>query len=65
MAPIFEPAAPELEPEVRLVRVSSDAAPELLQAFRHQAIPTLMLIRHGREASVAGVDSEHADRIKA
>ena len=56
MAPIFEPALPQLEPEVRLVRVGSDAAPELLQAFRHQAIPTLMLIRHGREASVAGVD---------
>jgi hypothetical protein len=36
MAPIFEQAATELEPEVRLVKVDSDAAPELLQRFSIQ-----------------------------
>lgn len=75
MAPIFEQAASRLEPEVRLVRVNSDAAPELLQRFGIQAIPTLMLIRHGREiARQSGVmplprllawTREHADGIKA
>ncbi|WP_425304827.1 thioredoxin family protein [Bradyrhizobium erythrophlei] len=49
MAPTFEQAAPQLEPEVRLVKVNSDAAPELLQRSGIQAIPTLMLVHHGRE----------------
>jgi thioredoxin 2 len=59
MAPIFEPALPQLEPEVRLVRVGSDAAPELLQAFRHQAIPTLMLIRQGGLGCWRGLGRPH------
>jgi thioredoxin 2 len=49
MAPIFERAATELEPDVRLVKVDSDAVPELLQRFSIQAIPTLMLMHHDRE----------------
>jgi thioredoxin 2 len=49
MAPIFEQAAAELEPEVRSIKVDSDATPELLQRFSIQSIPTLMLVRHGRE----------------
>ena len=49
MAPIFEQAATELEPEVRLLKVDSDAVPELLQRFSIQSIPTLMLVHHGRE----------------
>jgi thioredoxin 2 len=75
MAPIFEKAATELEPDVRLVKVDSDAAPELLQRFGIQAIPTLMLVHHGRElARKPGVMSlpqlltwtrEHVDGVKA
>ena len=49
MAPVFEQAAAELEPEVRLIKVDSDAAPELLQRYGIQNIPTLMLVHHGRE----------------
>jgi thioredoxin 2 len=49
MAPIFEQATAQLEPEVRLVKVDSDATPELLQRFSIQGIPTLMLIHRGRE----------------
>ena len=49
MAPVFEQAAAELEPEVRLIKVDSDAAPELLQRCGIQSIPTLMLLHHGRE----------------
>jgi thioredoxin 2 len=40
MAPIFEQAATKLEPDVRLIKVNSDAAPELLQRFSIQGIPT-------------------------
>jgi thioredoxin 2 len=56
MTPIFEQAAAELEPEVRLVRVDADAAPELLQRFSIPSIPTLMLVHRDRElARRAGV----------
>jgi thioredoxin 2 len=49
MAPIFEQAAKELEPEVRPVKVDSDAVQELLQRYSIQSIPTLMIVHHGRE----------------
>ena len=49
MAPVFEKAAGQLEPEVRLVKVDSDAAPLLSARFAVRAIPTLLLIRRGRE----------------
>jgi thioredoxin 2 len=48
MAPIFEQAPTELEPDVRPVKVDSDAVPELLQRFSIQSIPTLMLVHRGR-----------------
>ena len=51
MAPIFEQAATQLEPEVRLGKGGSDAGPELLQRFSIQSIPTLMLVHHGREVA--------------
>ena len=51
MAPIFEQAAAELEPDVRLIKVDSDAAPELLQRFSIQSIPTLMIVHRGREVA--------------
>ena len=75
MAPIFEQAATELEPEVRLVKVDSDAVPELLQRFSIQSIPTLLLVHHGREiARKSGLmplpqllawTREHIDGVKA
>jgi thioredoxin 2 len=34
---------------VRLIKVDSDAVPELLQRFSIQGIPTLILVHHGRE----------------
>jgi thioredoxin 2 len=49
MAPIFEQAATQLEPDLRLVKVDSDAAQELLRRFSISSIPTLMLVHHDRE----------------
>lgn len=49
MAPVFEQAVVELEPQVRLIKVDSDAVPELLQRYGIQSIPTLMLVHHGQE----------------
>jgi thioredoxin 2 len=60
---------------VRLIKVDSDAVPELLQRFSIQSIPTLMLVHRGREiARKSGVlplpqllawTREHADGVKA
>jgi thioredoxin 2 len=49
MAPEFERAAGELEPEMRLVKINIDEEPAVAQRFGVQSIPTLLLARHGRE----------------
>ena len=49
MAPVFEAAAGEFEPRLRFAKVDSDAEPELSARFQIRSIPTLVLIRKGRE----------------
>ncbi|MCW2238439.1 thioredoxin TrxC [Azospirillum canadense] len=49
MAPVFEKAAGELEPHVRLAKVDTEASPDLAARFGVQSIPTLVLVHHGRE----------------
>lgn len=48
MAPQFSAAAVQL-PEVRFVKVDSDAAPLASQQFGIRSIPTLILFSNGRE----------------
>lgn len=49
MAPVFEQAAGELEPHVRLAKVDTEASPDLAARFGVRSIPTLVLVHHGRE----------------
>jgi thioredoxin 2 len=49
MAPMFERAAGELEPYVRLLKLNSDAAPAASSRLSITGIPTLLLMRGGRE----------------
>ena len=49
MAPAFEQAAQRLEPAVRLVKVNTEQEQMLGAQFGIRSIPTLLLIRHGRE----------------
>ncbi len=49
MAPHFERAAAQLEPQVRLAKVDTQAEPTLGQRYNIRSIPTLMLLRQGRE----------------
>jgi len=49
MAPMFERAAHELEPRVRLLKLNSDNAPALSSRLNISGIPTLLLMRGGRE----------------
>jgi thioredoxin 2 len=47
MAPQFVAAAKELEPEVRLLKLNSDAEPAAANALGVSSIPALLLIRDG------------------
>ncbi|PDT91137.1 thiol reductase thioredoxin [Bradyrhizobium sp. Y36] len=49
MAPMFERAAQQLEPGVRLLKLNSDSAPALSSRLHISGIPTLLLMRGGRE----------------
>lgn len=49
MAPQFEAAAAQLEPQVRLAKVDTEAQPALGTRFGIRSIPTLVLFRQGRE----------------
>lgn len=48
-APVFEQAARELEPLVRLAKLDTEAEPELAARWNIRSIPTLLLYRGGRE----------------
>jgi thioredoxin 2 len=55
MAPAYAQAAEALEPEVRVAKVDSDAAPALAQRFAIRSIPTMILIHRDRElARISG-----------
>lgn len=49
MAPVFEAAAAEFEPKMRLAKVDTEAEPGLAARWHIQAIPTLVVFRGGRE----------------
>ena len=49
MAPMFERAAQQLEPGVRLLKLNSDKAPSVSSRLGISGIPTLLLMRNGRE----------------
>ena len=49
MAPAYAAAARELEPQFRLLKVDTEAAPMLSQRYQIRSIPTLMLLSAGRE----------------
>jgi thioredoxin 2 len=49
MAPMFERAAQELEPGVRLLKLNADTAPSVSTRLGISGIPTLLLMQGGRE----------------
>ena len=56
MAPMFEAAAGELEPQVRLLKLNADEAPGVAAELNVSGIPALLLLRGGRVvARSAGV----------
>lgn len=51
MAPAFEQAAAQLEPQVRLAKVDTEAVPSLGARYNIRSIPTLALFVGGREVA--------------
>ena len=51
MAPAFAQAAGKLEPQMRLLKLDTEAVPEIAQRYRIQSIPTLILFKGGREVA--------------
>ena len=49
MAPAYEQAAASLEPNVRVVKVNTEASPSLGARFNIRSIPTLALFKNGKE----------------
>ncbi|MBV9913895.1 MAG: thioredoxin TrxC [Sinobacteraceae bacterium] len=49
MAPHYAEAARELEPTVRLVKLNTEAEPELASRYAIRSIPTLMAFKAGKE----------------
>jgi thioredoxin 2 len=51
MAPAFTQAAREMEPEIRLVKVDTEAEQALAGQYGIRSIPTLVLFQQGREVA--------------
>ncbi|MDH3640153.1 MAG: thioredoxin, partial [Gammaproteobacteria bacterium] len=51
MAPFFEQAAARVEPKVRLAKLDTEAAPEIAGQFGIRSIPTLIVLKNGREVA--------------
>lgn len=49
MAPAFKQACAQLEPQVRLAKVDTEAEPELSSRFNIRSIPTMILFKGGKE----------------
>ncbi|MDE2199773.1 MAG: thioredoxin TrxC [Rhodospirillales bacterium] len=49
MAPSFTRAAAALEPQVRLIKLNADTAPEITTRLGVRGIPALFLLQRGRE----------------
>ena len=49
MAPAYEDAARQLQPQVRLAKVDTEAIPSMGQRFLIRSIPTMVLFKDGRE----------------
>jgi thioredoxin 2 len=48
MAPVYERVTAEFEPEIRFLKVDTEAEPKLSARYNIRSIPTLMLFRNGK-----------------
>ena len=48
VTPVLEQLASEMAGQIKLVKVNADEAPQLSRRFEAQAIPTLLVMKHGQ-----------------
>jgi len=48
MTPVFEQAAQQLEPHVRLGKLNTENEPEIAARYGIRSIPTIALFKHGK-----------------
>lgn len=48
MAPVFEQAAQQLEPHVRLGKLNTESEPEIAARYGIRSIPTIALFKNGK-----------------
>ena len=51
VAPVYEKAAAELEPQFRFLKVDTESEQALAAKYNIRSIPTLMLFKNGRIAA--------------
>ena len=51
MAPAYAQAAKELEPQVRLAKLDTEAHPQVAAPYNIRSIPTMVLFKGGREVA--------------
>lgn len=49
MAPVFEQAASQLEPQIRIAKVNTETEQQLAMKYNIRSIPTLILFHEGKE----------------
>lgn len=64
MAPAFEAAAGQLEPQVRLAKVNTEEVQQLAARFNIRSIPTLALFYRGRELARQPGAMGHAEIVR-
>ena len=64
MAPHFEAAAAQLEPDLRLAKLDTEAHPELGGRFGIRSIPTMVLFQAGREIGRVSGALSSADIVR-
>ena len=64
MAPAYEQAAAQLEPQVRLAKINSDEAQALSARYNSRSIPTMVLFKGGQEAARQSGAMGQADIVR-
>jgi len=64
MAPAFVQAAGQLEPQVRLAKLDTEAHPQVAAPYHIRSIPTMVLFKSGKEASRISGAMSAADIVR-
>ena len=64
MAPAYEQAAAQLEPNVRLAKLNTEAHPQPAAQFNIRSIPTMVLFRDGKEVARQSGAMSSADIVR-